>query len=84
MPAPGRVMLVCHGGMHFPARGIIIFYRVPLIGWVLHVAPGSSPTGRQDTDRRRVRNPTDDGARSGGLSHGRERRMRHDMSERRG
>ena len=68
MPAPGRVMLVCHDGIHFPARGIIIFYRVPLIGWVLHVAPGGSPTGRQDTDRRRVRNPMDDGRRSGGAA----------------
>ena len=35
-------------GIHFPARGIIILARAPLIGWVLHVARAALPAGRQD------------------------------------
>ena len=41
-------MPACHGGIHFPARGIIILARAPLIGWVLHVARAALPAGRQD------------------------------------
>ena len=76
-------MPACHGGIYFTARGIIILVRAPLIGWVLHVAPGGFPDGPAG-HRRCVRNPMYEGRRYGGPPHGRERRMRHDISERRG
>ena len=51
----------------FPARGIIILARAPLIGWVLHVARAALPAGRQDMADASG-NPMDEGSRSVGTA----------------
>ena len=80
---PGPFSSACHGGIHFPADGIFILYLAPVMTAVSHAARGASPAGWQDIERRPVRGLMDDGLRFGEPSHGRDRRVRHDMRKRR-